>query len=159
MDTQQDHFFEQHDIEPKNTELTDSGATAEPVHDHHEPMTADQRSFLKTLMDIHGETYDSNLTREQAAHLIEEKTQNITIPPPAYENTGNFWHALKDPSEWTAGEGPATEAQIFILKALAAEIGETINEDMTKAEANKRLEDLQNKTGRGFDPKTFISVY
>jgi hypothetical protein len=113
-----------------------------------EPMTAAQREFLQILMELHGEAMDENLTKAQAAQLIEAKEQNITVPPP-YDASGDFWHAIKDPDNWTTSDEPATGAQLFYLKTLATEVGETIDENISKAEASKCIEALQQKTGRG----------
>jgi hypothetical protein len=57
--------------------------------------------------------------------------------------------AIKDPDEWTTGEEPMTGAQESYLHTLATEAGEEIDSDLTKAEASKRIEELQQKTGRG----------
>jgi hypothetical protein len=56
---------------------------------------------------------------------------------------------LKDPDEWVTGDEPMTGAQDSYLHTLAGEAGETVPEDLTKAEASKRIDVLQEKTGRG----------
>ena len=56
---------------------------------------------------------------------------------------------LKDPDEWTTGDEPMTDAQRSYLKTLAQEAGEEIGENFTKAEAAKKIDALQKKTGRG----------
>ena len=58
-------------------------------------------------------------------------------------------NAIKDPDEWTTGEEPMTGAQQSYLNTLATEAGEQVEEDLTKAEASKRIDELQEKTGRG----------
>jgi hypothetical protein len=58
-------------------------------------------------------------------------------------------NAIKDPDEWTTGEEPMTGAQQSYLHTLATEAGEEIEPDLTKAEASKRIDELQQKTGRG----------
>jgi Protein of unknown function (DUF3072) len=57
-------------------------------------------------------------------------------------------NAIKDPDEWTTGEEPMTGAQQSYLHTLATEAGEEVESDLTKAEASKRIEELQEKTGR-----------
>jgi hypothetical protein len=57
--------------------------------------------------------------------------------------------AVKDPQEWTTGEEPMTGAQDSYLHTLAREAGEEVKEDLTKAEASEKIEELQEKTGRG----------
>jgi hypothetical protein len=42
-----------------------------------------------------------------------------------------------------------TGAQESYLHTLATEAGEEVEEDLTKAEASKRIEELRHKTGRG----------
>jgi hypothetical protein len=58
---------------------------------------------------------------------------------------------IKDPAEWTTGDEPMTGAQQSYLHTLATEAGETVDEDLTKAEASERIDELQEKTGRGRD--------
>ena len=58
---------------------------------------------------------------------------------------------IKDPDDWTTGDEPMTGAQQSYLKTLSDEAGESFDESLTKAEASKRIEELQEKTGRGLD--------
>ena len=58
---------------------------------------------------------------------------------------------LKDPEDWTTGDEPMTGAQESYLHTLASEAGESVDDDLTKAEASKRIDELQDKTGRGHD--------
>ncbi len=55
----------------------------------------------------------------------------------------------KDPDEWITGNEPITGAQKSYLKTLSDEAGEEFPDNLTKAEASKRIESLQQKTGRG----------
>jgi hypothetical protein len=55
----------------------------------------------------------------------------------------------KDPDEWVTGDEPMTGAQRSYLKTLSEEAHEPFDENLTKAEASKRIEELQRKTGRG----------
>ena len=55
----------------------------------------------------------------------------------------------KDPDEWTTGDEPMTGAQASYLKTLSEEAGEPFDEGLTKAQASKRIDELQAKTGRG----------
>lgn len=55
----------------------------------------------------------------------------------------------KDPDDWTTGEEPMTGAQASYLKTLSEEAGEPFDADLTKAEASRRIDALQEKTGRG----------
>lgn len=55
----------------------------------------------------------------------------------------------KDPADWTTGEEPMTGPQRSYLHTLAQEAGVEVPEEMTKAEASKRIDELQEQTGRG----------
>jgi len=55
----------------------------------------------------------------------------------------------KDPDEWLTGDEPMTGPQRSYLGTLAHEAGEDAADDLTKAEASKRIDELQAKTGRG----------
>ncbi len=55
----------------------------------------------------------------------------------------------KDPNEWVTGDEPMTGAQKSYLKTLSDQAGEPFDETMSKAEASKRIDELQEKTGRG----------
>ena len=56
---------------------------------------------------------------------------------------------IKDPDEWKTGDEDITGAQRSYLQTLADEAGEEVDLNLTKAEASKRIEELQQKTGRG----------
>ena len=56
---------------------------------------------------------------------------------------------VKDPDEWTTGVEAMTGAQESYLHTLATEAGESVENDLSKAEASKRIEELQERTGRG----------
>lgn len=55
----------------------------------------------------------------------------------------------KDPDDWVTGDEPMTGAQASYLKTLTEEAGEEFSDSLTKADASKRIEQLQQKTGRG----------
>ncbi|TFW09833.1 DUF3072 domain-containing protein [Oxalobacteraceae bacterium OM1] len=61
---------------------------------------------------------------------------------------------IKDPKDWTTGDEPMTGAQKSYLKTLSEEAGEEMDENLSKAEASKRIDELQEKTGRGADGNT-----
>lgn len=56
---------------------------------------------------------------------------------------------VKDPKDWTTGDEPMTGAQKSYLKTLSEEAGEEMDESLTKAEASERIDELQQRTGRG----------
>jgi hypothetical protein len=70
---------------------------------------------------------------------------NENAPVDANGNT----NAIKDPSEWTTGDEPMTGAQKSYLKTLSDEAGEEFDENLSKADASKKIDELQHKTGRG----------
>ena len=75
--------------------------------------------------------------------MATEQQNNQTSQPAP---TGN---AIKDPKDWVTGDEPMTEAQRSYLHTLAGEAHETPPENMTKAEASEKIDELQHKTGRG----------
>ncbi|MGF1550872.1 MAG: DUF3072 domain-containing protein [Paracoccaceae bacterium] len=67
-------------------------------------------------------------------------------PDPKTEPVSN---AEKDPDAWTTGGEAMTGAQASYLKTLCEEAGEPFDDTISKAEASKRIDALQAKTGRG----------
>lgn len=60
----------------------------------------------------------------------------------------------KDPDTWVTGEEPMTGAQKSYLKTLSEEAKAEFDETLSKAEASKRIDALQEQTGRGQPQKT-----
>ncbi len=58
-------------------------------------------------------------------------------------------NAEKHPDDWATGDEAMTGAQKSYLATLSEEAGEPMDESLTKAEASKRIDALQEKTGRG----------
>ena len=56
--------------------------------------------------------------------------------------------AEKDPSDWVTGGEPATGAQKSYLSTLARQAGEDVPEELTKADASKKIDELKEETGR-----------
>jgi hypothetical protein len=54
----------------------------------------------------------------------------------------------KDPDQWKTGDEPMTAAQRSYLETLANDTGEEVEEDMTKAEASKRIDELRQRSPR-----------
>ena len=59
--------------------------------------------------------------------------------------------AQKDPDQWVTGDESMTGPQASYLHTLAQEAGEPVDDALTKAEASKKIDELQEKTGRGRD--------
>jgi hypothetical protein len=57
--------------------------------------------------------------------------------------------AAKDPDDWVTGDEAPTAAQESYLGTLAREAGEEPPDGLTKAEASKKIDELQERTGRG----------
>ena len=58
-------------------------------------------------------------------------------------------NAEKDPHDWTTGGEPMTGAQASYLKTLSEEAGEEFDSELNKADASLKIDELQEKTGRG----------
>ena len=71
--------------------------------------------------------------------------RNDTIDNPENSNM------IKDPEDWKTGDEAMTGAQRSYLQTLAEEAGEEVDLNLTKAEASKKIDELQQKTGRGVD--------
>jgi len=56
--------------------------------------------------------------------------------------------AIKDPQEWVTGDEPMTGAQESYVHTLARQAGEDVGDDMTKAEASEKIDELREKTGK-----------
>ena len=61
-------------------------------------------------------------------------------------DTGNM---EKDPDDWVTGDEPMTGAQRSYLKTLSEEAHVDFDDSLTKAEASRRIDELQQQTGRG----------
>ena len=55
----------------------------------------------------------------------------------------------KDPDDWVTGDEAMTGAQASYLETLSQEAGEAFDPSLTKAEASKKIDELQERTGRG----------
>ena len=60
-------------------------------------------------------------------------------------------NTIKNPDDWTTGEEKMTGAQRSYLKTLSEEAKVEFDESLNKAEASKRIDELQQQTGRGKD--------
>jgi hypothetical protein len=58
-------------------------------------------------------------------------------------------HPEKPRKDWVTGDEPMTGPQASYLKTLSQEANEAFDGTLTKAEASKRIDALQAKTGRG----------
>ncbi|TCS39323.1 DUF3072 family protein [Paucimonas lemoignei] len=65
------------------------------------------------------------------------------------QTDGQNGNMVKNPDQWVTGDEPMTGAQRSYLSTLCEEAGEEMDESLSKAAASKRIEELQQKTGRG----------
>ena len=61
-------------------------------------------------------------------------------------DTGNM---EKDTADWVTGDEPMTGAQRSYLKTLSEEAHVEFDDKLSKAEASRRIDELQRMTGRG----------
>ena len=71
-------------------------------------------------------------------------THNPKLDPSPGSNTE------KDPDDWVTGDEPMTGAQASYLKTLSEEAhdDQAFADDLSKAEASKRIDALKEKVGR-----------
>ncbi len=55
----------------------------------------------------------------------------------------------KDPADWVTGDEPMTGPQESYLSTLAQEAGRDVPTGLTKADASRLIDELQDETGRG----------
>lgn len=54
----------------------------------------------------------------------------------------------RDPDEWKTGDEPMTAAQRSYLETLCNDTGETFDENLSKAEASKVIDELRQRSPR-----------
>lgn len=64
------------------------------------------------------------------------------------QGPGASGNMKKDPGDWVTGDEPMTGAQRSYLKTLCEEAGQAFDDRLSKAEASRRIEELQALTGR-----------
>ncbi|MBU1254459.1 DUF3072 domain-containing protein [Qipengyuania sp. DY56-A-20] len=71
--------------------------------------------------------------------------------PTEHPKSDPVTNAEKAPENWTTGDETMTGAQASYLKTLSEEAGEpdAYDPQLSKAEASKRIDALQERTGRG----------
>lgn len=79
----------------------------------------------------------------QNNNLADDELQGT----PANDLPGS--NTVKDPDTWTTGSEPMTGAQKSYLKTLSDEAKVEMDETLSKAEASKKIDELQHTTGRG----------
>ena len=54
----------------------------------------------------------------------------------------------REPEDWKTGDEPMTAAQASYLRTLSDEVGEPFDENLTKAQASQRIDDLKSRDPR-----------
>jgi hypothetical protein len=86
--------------------------------------------------------------KDDGNNIEDPKNGNPKIKDPDDDS-----NTIKDPDDWTTGDEEMTGAQRSYLKTLCEEAKEPFDDKLTKAEASKRIDELQHKTGRGLKNK------
>ena len=89
----------------------------------------------------------SALARSDDFVLMAQEDQEPAGP--SAQRTPPMQNPAKPPENWATGKEPMTGPQRSYLQTLCREAGEEFNESLTKAEASKKIDELQKKTGRG----------
>lgn len=91
----------------------------------------------------------------QSTNGPQDPIDEAPVAPPEAGPTGDAPQRSpqKDPSEWATGGEPATGPQLSYVSTLAQEAGVDVPENLTKADASKLIDELQEKTGRGGEPR------
>lgn len=90
------------------------------------------------MKNIHRQPDGMNSGNQQQGNDFNQQPKNKVVG----DNT------LKDPDDWKSGDDPMTGAQRSYLDTLTTEAGEESAEDLTKAEASKKIDELRHKTGK-----------
>ena len=82
---------------------------------------------------------------------MTDKTTQNEADKTTQNEAADDGNTIKDPDNWTTGDEAMTGAQRSYLTTLSEEAKEEFDENLTKAEASKRIDELQQKTGRGVE--------
>jgi hypothetical protein len=53
----------------------------------------------------------------------------------------------RDPADWKSGDDPMTPAQASYLKTLSEQTGDEVPDDLTKAAASEKIDELRSRAG------------
>jgi hypothetical protein len=84
-----------------------------------------------------------------SAQFLLSKQQEGNVADKQTQSRAEESNTIKDPDNWTTGDEPMTGAQRSYLHTLAEEARVDVDDDLTKAEASKKIDELQEVTGRG----------
>jgi hypothetical protein len=100
-----------------------------------EPMTGPQASYLDTLAQQAGEEPPTDLTKAQASDEIER-----------LQGSADSDRQERPTDQWVTGDEPMTGPQASYLETLAQRAGEEPPADLTKSQASRAIDDLQQRT-------------
>jgi hypothetical protein len=83
------------------------------------------------------------------SELRDEDREGGDVPGGNLPGGGPGSNPEKDPADWVTGDEPMTGPQRSYLQTLAREAGEDAPDELTKADASRRIDELQARTGRG----------
>ena len=81
-------------------------------------------------------------TKQGNQSALDQNQQNQQSQQQDESNT------VKNPDEWKTGDEPMTGAQRSYLKTLSDEANVPFDENLTKAEASKRIDELKQRSDR-----------
>jgi Protein of unknown function (DUF3072) len=82
-----------------------------------------------------------NAPQNTTDDATDNTTDNLSGNP-----AGNT--AAKDPDAWVTGDEPATGSQRSYLETLATEAGAEVPDQLSKADASKLIDELQDRSPR-----------
>lgn len=102
---------------------------------------------------VEGQTQDSGVGTKGSSEAANNPGAPDDAVPHGASTNGNQQDdqegsAEKDPKDWATGDEDATPAQKSYLSTMAVEAKEAVPDDLTKAEASEKINELQQKTGR-----------
>jgi hypothetical protein len=81
---------------------------------------------------------------------MTDRSENPTETATGAADTASTGPAEKDPADWTTGDEPMTGPQKSYLETLSQQAGrEAPPDDLSKADASRLIDELQQVTGRG----------
>jgi hypothetical protein len=95
----------------------------------------------------HDRTEARSPSRAEGPAQDNARAQDAGANPKRDPDPGS--NTIKDPDDWTTGDEAMTGAQASYLQTLCEEAGETFDPGLSKAEASRRIDALQEVTGRG----------
>lgn len=95
--------------------------------------------------------HDESHSKPQTARVTDDNQPTLENPKKmgTDRGSGHTGNLQKAPDDWVTGDEKMTMAQASYLKTLCEEAREEYDATLTKAEASKRIDELQAVTGRG----------